>query len=538
MQVSDLSLIEKRINEIDEKVKSLLEENIKDVKELNTLLSELELTKESLMKSLKDKILSLLPELKKREDNSARIKRIDGYYQILGNIEGINKFYDLNTLIYVLEDPNNLNEFNNTLKSVINLFSEYEIKLTSDNFDISLQTKNYMIKFYDSMDKDNFLVVMKDEFDKLYWSSHDLLKDIVLNIRLILFNNVDAILNVLSKKKDEYVKDNNIDETKINSEYNDLVIKELISIMIDPESIMFRIKNNEIDIDNLSMESDGYKSAVETFMPIEKYDTCDKDDFYTNISCLKGNLTEYKYYEKYKYLIDTIADIASKKDEYKTVYTTKKTNIKKLVSDKDKVSSSLNKLISEKKKLENSHPIFLNEKSKAKKIDKLNIKIDEAKVALDKSIMSIREEYNEFDLSLFREISSTSINKGYTILDDFKLFKNNVFVLNDCIKKNELNLTQTEIKGLYDKFHKFIMLPNIQIINTFDFNKEEDVPSTIVNKYKLIDINFELSIDNVDDLIKSCNTIIDSYNSRTALLDADIIKIVDKYYIKHNEEGA
>ena len=96
---------------------------------------------------------------------------------------------------------------------------------------------------------------------------------------------------------------------------------------------------------------------------------------------------------------------------------------------------------------------------------------------------------------------------------------------------DRIEVTEDKTLDIYYKFHEFIMLPAIQIINTFDFNKEEDVALSIVNKYKLIDINFELNIDNVDDLIKSCKTIIDSYNLKTALLDPDIVKLIDKYYI-------
>lgn len=532
MKQNSLSKTEDRINAIEKKINKLLEENVKDIKELKALLDELENLKCSLSRELKDSILSIMPEIVKKDDHSERINVIEGYYKILANYEGINKFHDLNALLYVLEDPKDLNEFNNSLKKILELLKSYNINIDQNSFDLTLYVNEYMKYFYEIGLEKDYLIKLKDKFDELYWNSHDLLKDIVLNLRIIIFDNVDNIIKELSAKKDKYITDNNINEKEVRKEYDSLRIEKAQIDSTDPEQILFSIKSNKINVDGLNEDSPDFISALETFVTVEYYSNCNKNDFFTNISCLKSNLIEYKYYEKYKYLILIIAEIAEKKDEYKTIYSDKKANIKKELDNKNKISKELNLKITEKDKLVNKKAsIFLSEKSKNNKLDKVNKKIDELSSNLKISVNSIRTEYNEFDLSLFKEVASTSINKGYTILDDFSLFNNNVFVLYDSIKKYELNLTPQEIDDIYYKFHEFIMLPAIQIINTFDFNKEEDVALSIVNKYKLIDINFELNIDNVDDLIKSCQTIIDSYNLKTALLDPDIVKLIDKYYI-------
>ena len=536
MEKNEIVKIGERIAAIENRVTKLLEENVKDIKELKALLSELEELKKKLSTMLKDKIVSILPEVKDSDLNEKRIKELENYFKIIDNFEGINKFYDINSLLYILSNPQDLNEFNRVLKEIISVFGSYEITLTKDDFNITKYVNEYMVSFFENENEDKFLKIMKDKFDKIYWNSHDLLDDIVLNIRIIIFNNADNMVVSLTNKKNEYAQKNNINESSALDEYNGLIIRKEEIMSIDPVEILKSIKKGNIDVEAITETSGIYMGAVNTFTTEEKYAVIEKQDFFNNIINLKSNLIEFNFYEKYKYLIDFIAEIAEKKEEFKTIYTDKKNNIKKLLEDKNNSDNILNKLIKDREEVFNKKTsLFFSDKKKQIKLDKLDKTIEETLNNTSTMLESIKSEFDGYDLALFEEKSSLSINKGFSILDDFRLFKNNVFVLNETIKKYELNLTNLEIKAIYDKFHEFLKLPSIQIINSFDFYKNEDLASSIVNKYKLIDINFELFADNVEELIRSCDIIIDYYNVSRCGIDPEIISLIDKYYINKEE---
>ncbi len=535
MQKSDLSKIESTVSSMEDRSKKLLAENIKDVKALKVLLSEATSLQESLTNDLKDILLSNMPTIEEKPESSERINILKEYFHILDNYSGTNVFYDLCTLLYALEYPEDLGEYNTILRKLFSLFESYEMPLTPNDFNVSSPVKEYIIRFFEVREKEDYLLLMKDKLDQLYWTSHDLLNDILLNIKIIIFVKKEGIAEFLKKKKEKYVEDNKIDESFARKELNDLILKKSIDDSQNPINILYAIKNGEIDADSLDKDSSLYKDSVTKFISEEKYETCNKIDFINNIIQLKENLMEYKYYEKFKYLISIVSEIADKKEEYKTVYTTKSNDLKKELDNKNKIYSELSKVTIERGRLtRRKSSLFFGEKKKQKKLDVLAKKIDELDTSLNASISLIRDGFVDYDLCLFREKVSTIISKTYTILDDFLLFKNSVYVLNDSINKYELNLSKEERKKICDDFHALITSSTIQIINTFDFVKKDDVALRIADRYKLIDINIELDEDNIDDYIDSCQVIINSNNASIAKLNPVVVKYINKYIIKNN----
>lgn len=531
MQLNDIKKIESRVLELEEKSSTLLSENVKDLKEIKNVKEETDGYLNSLINEMKIRLFNSMPPFKSKDKNE-RVELIREYYKILANYEGVNKFVNINACIYYLINPLDINNFNQNIQRIIEILNSYSLKISKDDFDLNEVAFNYMSMFFDNMENKDFYEIMKDEFDKSYWQNHSLLEDIVLGVRLFLYRNVDAIIGKLKQIKDKYLVDNKLDASKIESERENLEKEEFMYNFSDIKSLLNKIQNNEIDTSLADVSSKDYLDNVNVFVSNEYYEQTDKDDFIENIFDLRNNLYEYKMYEQFEFIIGIIAEIEKKKEEYKNVYKTKKTSINNLLNKINKNKKEFEKKKKNKEKIvAKKCTLLFNEKSKEKALDKANKSVLEIYTKLQNDCDLLKTEFEDYDIALFREKVSQKVNSNYSIYEDLSLFKNNVIILKKYIKENNNELTEEEIEKKYEEFNEFLAFPFIETINTFTFEKSEKVDEVLMNKFKLININFELSKENVDELINACNNILNGWYLNKSGLEFLSLKMIEKYLI-------
>lgn len=528
--------IEKFVNDTANSLGALEENKVKGQVKIKGIIDSLSSYSDEVEKEIKKKLLSIMPEVKEFDcEKTERIKVIKKYLKLKRNINESNLLIDIYILIYRLENPLDLEKYNSYLKRLLDIFKSYNVVLTEEDFNLRDAVNEYMRTFFDNIDKEDFNDIMKEKFESLYWDNHILLKEIVLNIRLILFNKEKDIVSYINSQKEKYMVDNKIDDKvslnellsleKENAEYDRLYTPNIVSLFA---------KGTLLTTDYLEKES-LLQTSIESFINIVDYESFSKerrDDFYEKIFNLYHNLFEYKEYTKFKYLLDYIVKINERKTELKGSLEVKEKSISSLIEAKHKLDSVLLRCLENKEKVVSKKvSLFFSKNKKAKLIETSEAEIEIKKNEIKAQIELLIEEYKNYDLTKFEESLSLIINDSYSIKDAFLVLSDNENILRRYIKEHNKELSDEELNNNIKEFQKFVFDPYSQIIDTINYLKLEDVGEIITNKYKLLNIKFNLDEGNVNTLMESCGVINMSDAINKSGLSIELIDLLLKYYI-------
>lgn len=378
-----------------------------------------------------------------------------------------NVLYDLSHFYTVI-----LEKVNEDILKALLIFRTVDVELSGNDFNYSYYSNTYMTKFLANIDKgvinNN---VLKDFFEKIYWKCPDIISHIVVNFKYLYC--------LYKKKFDDYY---NKLEIKFNNDnlkfkYNSNFINKDNMIFSDIYTIVHYFLDGREDINKF--DSDKIKLECEKIFT----NSIDYNDKYNDILNLLHTLTEYKYYLKYKYIIDDIKSLYDNKDKYKGTSSKTKKEINKIEKTIFKYNKKINKL-----------------KDKFSKFDSLN-----SLVNVD--ILKVQELYNQYEKNIFLE-KIFELGDNPTLYDMLLFATSNYNYLIDLIKKdNNIEFVNNEIEELND----FLYYPYINIINNIWFSEDKKIKHVIMDRYNLF--GFDISLDeleesNLDSLILSTRNIL------------------------------
>ena len=157
-------------------------------------------------------------DIEKRE-----IDEISNLLDIIGTTKTSYEKMGIDKKIYKLGRfyKENLENINIEILECIKKFKEVGIDLTSEDFDYSIYVHEYMNTFFDELDHINSKVV-KNKFEEIYWKCPDLIIHIELNLRYIYIKNQKNIDKYYENRKNELLKNIDIETDKIEEKYNNL----------------------------------------------------------------------------------------------------------------------------------------------------------------------------------------------------------------------------------------------------------------------------------------------------------------------------
>ena len=123
---------------------------------------------------------------------------------------------------------------------------------------------------------------------------------------------------------------------------------------------------------------------------------------------------------------------------------------------------------------------------------------------------TLRKQYIKLMNSKEIILSKETIHEDIKLYDIFKLLCENNIILYDLIKKHDSNLQLNDIEKIANEFNTFVYDSKIDIINNIKLFEFEDMNQIIEKKYKLL--NFDFHLENLDEVNKTCNEIINKYN--------------------------
>ena len=533
--------------DVDKEVLSILPKNNK--KNLNAYkdkCNEIKLTYENDLlnlvleiksRSIKFESLKENPQIEEYEDELAKYNRL----RVLNHYVTSFEKMELDQLLYVLRKfyDNNLDSIENSIISCLNKFKEVGIILTSNDFDYSSYTKEYMDALLKSQKDPS--INLKETFENIYWKCPDIILHIEQNFRSIYLrhtkeidkyyiniekqvlseleaNSVEEAFEKYKELQNKYIECKSCDDLTILNKFlnEEYLVKDYEPVII--ESIRRKLLNSgNADLNHLDeFENKFYKIENNNF------------EFNNNIVKLKDSLYEYKYYQTYKFILDKVKEIYNNEEKYDITYNQILKNIKKLESELFK----LNKKLERRKK--HKGILFKLFQGKKKKLESNN---DD----LNKLIIDLKQAYKDLEINKTYKIIKSSLKNDSTIYDALLLSSYFFTFLATELKNQFGEITIDEINQRINKFKEYLDYPNIILINNTSITQDKDLGLVIKDKYNLCNINLtteDLDLNNIDKLMDSVNVLYNENNIRKSNLSFEDIKfyIQAKSILEKNDD--
>lgn len=420
----------------------------------------------------------------------------DTYYQMKKIIGNYYLGLGLDRKIYILDNPESFEDFNNILVEVMKILINNNVEIKHELFEYNEEVSLYMEKIISNLDKENINELTRDLFSDLYWKNHNLFKDIVLNLKDIINVNQSKIIDFNLDKLEKYILENNINMDEVDNIYIELKDKINYFNSIDKYNISVNIINNVYNLDDYLLEDNNYNKAISSIIDIDKYNNfsdSEKDFFIANIKVLNDILCEYEIYNEFKYLIKNLVIMYPKKDTFNGLHINKKKELELLEKEKKDIKKSLDKELDTYNKLiGRKTSILFREDKKKKMISKISSDISKIDNELDKKVFEIRKLEKELSLTKFQSSIYDKINDNSSIFDVFNLYRNNydylISVVSSCMKGK----STIEIINEVDRFILFMDSYTCEILCSITFMEAEKITNIIEDKYRLLGYNIKI----------------------------------------------
>ena len=429
-------------------------------------------------------------------------------------------FYDIikNILELAQYGENNIDNMNSKLKNIIDYFISVGIKVDLNLFHYSNATLEYMKKFLEEVNSDDFYKNMRVTFESLYFENPQIINHLKLNLLLIVNRYQKKIieynLNQLNKKKIELSSDS------LYKDYCNKSEELMIKINTDPFYILDKFLNEQLKVDdyyNYKEASDTYFSSLLGNNSFSKLSSEKQTELYSQVLKLKSSIAELKEYFYFKPMIDDLLKIYKNNTDITKKYNEKQKEIEDNLKLRTKLFHTYQKLCK---------PNLLGKVNQSK--------IDKAKLLLNQKINELSKLYDELNqieinYLIFTHINDSSSIKSLLLQATYSYpYLKSIY---DNIYNNEEE--PIEFEEFESRLIKFIYNPNSTFINKSSIIIE-NIESVVAEKYRLFDLKINVSDLEVDS-IQKLESIVDSIVNLYYLIEtkADMRDIKFIYQGKH-----
>ena len=435
-------------------------------------------------------------ELKSKIIKSKSMLKTTNEYADIVDKTGINKIINL---ISETKDVN-LIKINDYIKEFIEIFNSYNIKLSLDDFNYTLYTHRYMEEFLNS-DKDKFDEIMEKTFNEIFFSCPDIVNELKLMLKRIYNKKEKEISSIFNK---------NIVQGDYKAEYKsnlDEYYEKLNSNAFYLSNDYLNGTKNPLDY---KKESANFKKEFDKFLinkSFEDLTDIEKDKFYDDILGLDKIIKELEYYKLFTPLINEVISIYKTKESLKDAFKSKKKEMDKLESVREKI---VNNILSKK-------GLFKKDNTNN---EKLILKQNEA-------VKNIINDYDSYIEEYSKNVIITKLFDTSELLDIVKLISSNYTLYLYLYKKCEIT---EDIEEFFSKLENFAYDPYNLFTKEINILNELDICEIISNKYKLININLNVDElrDNLDSIKQSIKYILDVYYIDKANISFDSLNTINE----------
>lgn len=496
-------------------------EQVINNEELEKILFELDEYEDIVFEVLKSSYEEVVPDKESKVvlDLFKESEEYRSIIKMMGKSSLFVERFGFDRTIYEIGNGKSVDRVNEVIKEFINDMDTIGISLTYKDFDYSIYTLKYMEVFFNNIKSRNYLFIMRQCFDNLYWDSPVLLTHLELCVRNLVYKYKKIIVNHIDKLINYSLKKNNITINDLHDKYISSKIHFDEVRMADFYNIFDYFKNNHNEIDKYITGSPEFNTAVGKLFDVTSFNsmrTQDKKFISDNIKSFYYDLIEYKMTNKFKDVFNYVRKILETSNDEVSVYKSTLGSLKKLEREKNKYNNKLIYLFNKRDRID----------SKSKdKINKINEEIKVLNAKLTKVIESIKENTDilsnkRFIIDLKKDINSTStIYKVAYFLSKYYRELYNIFI--------SLGYTD-DVDKLVDEFRHIQYIANLNVIDTVSFYDIDSIKELILKKYSMFDINVLIPDDynELDKVFEQLLFFIRYDNIEHLSYDAEEIKVL------------
>ncbi len=447
------------------------------------------------------------------------------------NMDNIDLFNELNTpfeklgidkICHSLSSyfEGDLKLLNDNIKLFLDIFENFGITLTEEDFNYSQFTNDYMKAFFvekskGTIDSDN----LKKIFEQIYWKCPNIVTHIELNIRYLYYINFKKIDKEVNARNDRTLSITQLDKNGLVKKYFELnkdLIKTKRKDIKDVWDKFYTEKWKSKEYSEKEM------SVLYDKLSTKKYFECSKEEreeINKNFGKLLNTLEEYRVYVRFKYIIDDLTEKYKAKDTFKGSYDSKSKELRKkeqALLRESKKNKTLMKRI--------KNPIFLFFKKKWER------KIYEFPVTSNTEIKELKKLYDELDIEQVNTKIAEFVDDNCSIKYMFKIatsyYTYAYNLIKEHYKEDEIFDVESELKVLVD----FIDQPYKVMVNNIKLVEEPNIASIITNRYKILNINIEvedLEEENIESYIAGVEKIVNYHNILRSGINLDDVTFVE-----------
>ena len=428
-----------------------------------------------------------------------RINTIEKILYLLSDEKNSLEKMNLDKILYNLGRyyRNNLDDVNKEISECIKMFKEVEINLTEEDFSYSEYTKEYMKVFLNEKDYKTS-EKLKNKFEEIYWKCPEIIVQIGLNIRNIYLNKKNLIDKYYEKEKNELLKKWDKKPEEIIKAYIELKKKLNEKEEENKKILLGYFLNGELKPQDYSKEK--IKEIYEKL--IDNTNEIDKEQVEKNVESFLNNIYEYKNYLNFKFIIDDIKEIYSKKDE----------NKKKFAEVKKQIETS-------EKKLKKTNKVNIFKKKTGKNIEQ------------EKIIDELQELYKQLDKEQFDQKIYENIQDNSSLYEVLIYAKSDYSYMANCFIKNNPQILPEEIVESIENLKQFIKSPYHTIMENLHISDDKNIQIIVKDRYRLLNFKIEkedLDEGNIDSLERNLKALKLSLDLEKAGLNIEDIETICK----------
>jgi len=417
-------------------------------------------------------VIDVSDDIKKLEQVRFLLNPFNTYFEKIG----------MDTLLYQIGNYHDFkfSSLNGIINDFLDRFALAGIDLTLDDFNQTSYVKEFMNSFLSVRNlKSNNYDTVAEMFEKIYWVNPEIVHHLELNFRRLIKKHMKRLTGYIEERKVAIGLgvDINYDSCleRLQKLYRELrwQQQEDISIIIE------KAKTRVIDITTYASDAKMRLTTFDSLMvePIHQNNEVVMRKFYEDVEKLKQNIEEYRQYLKFVPLINGFKSEYLKSSDLEasqSIFSRDLKAIEKQISDEEAKLDKINKKIFSPRR-----SLFAKKESSIK-----SLKFEAVKQA-----NVLYELYHNHDQGFFNNKVGTLIKETFTVADLLNLYYSYDMFKKAALKKAYNISDYEEIKKLSDEFDAFAINPGNVVINGISLYEESNVAKTIVDKYRMVNIN-------------------------------------------------
>lgn len=414
------------------------------------------------------------------------------------------------------DTESSLNTINEGIEDFIKIMKDAKIELTEVDFNYSPFVNDYMKKFLENSNDQNFEDIMQETFKSIYWECPELIMHIKRNLLMLVKKYHQKLKEYCEQMVAKKLEEQGVTKENAVTTYQ----QKAIELENEEDKDEFRNlqkflgKSRSIDdyTEGAPLRSKSFNQLVikETYAELREEE---KKDFDEESIALHRHLVVLKEYYNYESIIKDLVSRYKKKDESKTKYEAKQKEIEAAEKIREKLY----------KDYERACGIGFLARKNDTKIAEIKVKMKEEINKLSNLYQELEELEIDVNIGKYLTDGSTVFDVLVTSLSSYN------YIEKTLVEKFQDVDVDFNLANYVERYVRFIYNPNADFLHKITALLDYDIAEVISEKYALLGINIakeEISQDSIDSAISSVGIVALINNIKRSNMTLEEMKLI------------